>query len=143
MTHFRRQPERKTGPPSYWKLCDFSARFLEPIAEYTAGSIVSVMYWTDPEEERDFGALSPTRHPAFPRRSEAIRRYADRSGLDLSRLAYYQIFSGWKMACLLTGVTARLRAGASGGLGGSADVGPVFERIDWMLGDAERLAAEL
>jgi aminoglycoside phosphotransferase (APT) family kinase protein len=118
-----------------WELCTLG----DPVADF----VWSVMYWTDPEEERDFGALSPTRHPAFPRRSEAIRRYADRSGLDLSRLAYYQIFSGWKMACLLTGVTARLRAGASGGLGGSADVGPVFERIDWMLGDAERLAAKL
>jgi aminoglycoside phosphotransferase (APT) family kinase protein len=115
-----------------WELCTLG----DPVADF----VWSVMYWTDPGEERDFGSPSPTRHPAFPRRAEAIERYARRSGLDLSRLAYYQTFSWWKMACLLTGVAARLRAGASGGLGGSADVTPVLERIDWMLDEAERSA---
>ena len=116
-----------------WELCTLG----DPVADF----VWSVLYWSDPEDEFDFGSPSPTRHPAFPRRKEAIAMYAERSGLDLSRIGYYQAFSWWKMACLLEGVAARLRAGAAGGIGGDGQVDHVYERVDSMLKKAERAAS--
>ena len=75
-----------------WELCTLG----DPVADF----VWSVLYWTDPDEEHDFGSPSPTRHPAFPRREEAIALYAERSGFDLSGRAYYEAFSHWKMGCL-------------------------------------------
>lgn len=117
-----------------WELCTLG----DPVADF----VWSVLYWTDPEEESDFGSPSPTRHPAFPRRAEAIRMYEERSGFDLSGIDYYRAFSWWKMACLVEGVAARLRAGAAGGLGGGSDVDHVLARVDAMLENAVACAAE-
>ena len=86
---------------------------------------------------------SPTRHPAFPRRATAIEMYAERSGFDLSGLDYYRAFSWWKMACLIEGVAARLRAGAGGGLGASSNLDEVNDRVDWMLACAHAAADRL
>lgn len=108
-----------------WELCTLG----DPVADFCW----SALYWTNPEEETDFGSPSPTRHPAFPRREEAIQIYAERSGFDLSQLGYYRAFSWWKMACLLEGVAARLRAGAGGGAGAASGVDNVYKRVDAML----------
>jgi aminoglycoside phosphotransferase (APT) family kinase protein len=115
-----------------WELCTLG----DPVADFCW----SVLYWSDPEDEYDFGSPSPTRHPAFPRRAEAIEMYAIRSGLDLSAFDYYRTFSWWKMACLLEGVAARLRAGAGGGLGSASGVDEVYRRVDWMLECATKAA---
>lgn len=118
-----------------WELCTLG----DPVADFCW----SVLYWTDPEEDYDFGSPSPTRHPLFPRRAEAIEMYAERSGFDLSNFGYYRAFSWWKMACLVEGVAARLRAGAGGGLGSSSGVDEVLERVDWMLSNAVEAARDL
>jgi aminoglycoside phosphotransferase (APT) family kinase protein len=118
-----------------WELCTLG----DPVADFCW----SILYWTDPGEERDFGSPSPTRHPAFPRREEAISMYAERSGFDLSGLDYYRAFSWWKMACLVEGVAARLRAGAGGGLAASSNLDEVNERVDWMLACASAAAERL
>jgi len=118
-----------------WELCTLG----DPVADFCW----SVLYWTDPDEEHDFGSPSPTRHPAFPRRAQAIQMYAERSGFDLSRLDYYRTFSWWKMACLVEGVAARLRAGAGGGRGGSEGDDQIRERVDWMLANAVLVARDL
>lgn len=118
-----------------WELCTLG----DPVADF----VWSVLYWTDPDEEHDFGSPSPTRYPAFPRRAEAIEMYSDRSGFDLSALDYYRTFSWWKMACLVEGVAARLRAGAAGGLGGGSNVDHVLARVDSMLENAVACAADL
>lgn len=118
-----------------WELCTLG----DPVADFCW----SVLYWTDPDEPHDFGSPSPTRHPAFPRRAEAIAIYAERSGFDLSRLDYYRAFSFWKMGCLIEGVAARLRAGAGGGLGARSDPEEVTRRVDWMLAQATEAAETL
>jgi len=118
-----------------WELCTLG----DPVADFCW----SVLYWTDPDEERDFGSPSPTRHPAFPRRAQAIEMYAERSGFDLSRLDYYRAFSWWKMACLVEGVAARLRAGAGGGLTNPESGEDIYERVDWMLANAVLAARDL
>jgi len=118
-----------------WELCTLG----DPVADF----VWSVLYWSDPEDESDFGSPSPTRHPAFPRREEAIALYAERSGFDLSQIDYYRAFSWWKMACLVEGVAARLRAGAGGGLGGSEGADQVLKRVDSMLEQAVVAAGKL
>lgn len=118
-----------------WELCTLG----DPVADFCW----SILYWTDPGEERDFGSPSPTRHEAFPRRAEAVELYAQRSGFDLSRLSYYRAFSCWKMACLVEGVVARLRAGAGGGLSTSNNVDDTMNRVEWMLDSAAEAAADL
>jgi aminoglycoside phosphotransferase (APT) family kinase protein len=118
-----------------WELCTLG----DPVADFCW----SVLYWTNPGEATDFGSPSPTRHPAFPRREEAIEMYAKRSGFDLSSFDFYRAFSWWKMACLVEGVAARLRAGAGGGLGGSEGVDGVLQRVDNMLENAALAARDL
>ena len=115
-----------------WELCTLG----DPVADF----VWSILYWSDPADAADFGNPSPTRHPAFPRRAEAIALYAERSGFDLSYLDYYVTFSWWKMACLVEGVTARLRAGAGGGASSGGDLGAVLARIDAMLENARVVA---
>ena len=115
-----------------WELCTLG----DPVADF----VWSILYWSDPEDTADFGSPSPTRHVAFPRRAEAIRMYEERSGFDLSAYDFYVAFSWWKMACLIEGVVARLRAGAGGGLrGGSPE--EAMARVDWMI-ERARAAAE-
>jgi aminoglycoside phosphotransferase (APT) family kinase protein len=118
-----------------WELCTLG----DPVADF----VWSILYWSDPGDPHDFGSPSPTRHPAFPRRAEAIEMYARKSGLDLSQLDYYRAFSWWKMACLVEGVVARLRAGAGGGLGASANVDETMKRVEWMLDCAAEAAKDI
>lgn len=118
-----------------WEMCTLG----DPVADF----VWSVLYWSDPDDAFDFGSPSPTRHPAFPRREEAIALYAERSGFDLSERAFYESFSHWKMGCLIEGVAARLRAGAGGGLSSSGRSEDVEARADAMFDRAESLLASL
>jgi len=108
-----------------WELCTLG----DPVADF----VWSILYWSDPEDARDFGSVSPTRHKAFPRRAEVIELYADRSGFDLSHYDYYEAFSWWKMACLVEGSANRLRAGAGGGSSAQGNLNAALERVTWML----------
>ena len=114
-----------------WELCTLG----DPVADF----VWSMMYWSDPGEVGDFGSPSPTRQPNFPRRAEVVELYARRSGFDLSGFDYYVAFSWWKMACLVEGVVARLRAGAGGGMATSSPE-QVMERVDSMLERAAEAA---
>jgi aminoglycoside phosphotransferase (APT) family kinase protein len=76
----------------------------------------------------------------FVRRSEVARRYAERSGFDLSDLPYYTVFSWWKQACIVEGVYARRLAGATGGARQTTDPGDIARRVDAMLDHAAELA---
>ena len=118
-----------------WELCTLG----DPIADF----VWSIMYWTDPDEEYDFGSPSPTRHEPFPRRAEAVELYTQRSGLDLSHYDYYVAFSWWKMSCLVEGVVARLEAGAGGGMAGRSRADDARARVDFMLERAVEAAERL
>lgn len=113
----------------------------DPVADFGW----SIMYWSDPEDDVDFGSPAPTRNPAFPRRREVVELYAKRSGFDLSQLDYFAAFSWWKMACLVEGVVARLAAGAGGGLSerGGHDVEGTKRRVEGMLERARAAADRL
>jgi aminoglycoside phosphotransferase (APT) family kinase protein len=55
---------------------------------------------------------SPTRLPGYPTRAELAASYARQSGLDLERLPWYVAFGAFKLAVVLAGILARVRAGS-------------------------------
>lgn len=67
--------------------------------------------WTEPGDPVPFRTNAPTTLPGFPGREAMARRYAQRSGRDLSRLDYYIGFNRWKSAAIIHGVYARYIAG--------------------------------
>jgi aminoglycoside phosphotransferase (APT) family kinase protein len=71
-------------------------------------------YWELPEDEGGVNETAPSRAGGFPPREELIARYAERSGRDLSRLAYYRAFAAWRLACIIEGVYSRYQRGALG-----------------------------
>lgn len=117
-----------------WELCTLG----DPVADF----VWSILYWSDPGDVGDFGSPSPTRYENFPRRAEVVELYAKRSGFDLSHFDYYVAFSWWKMACLVEGVVARLRAGAGGGMAKSSP-DEAMARVDSMLACAREAARNL
>src|SRR5438034_10523099 len=54
--------------------------------------------WFELGEEYAFLASMPSRTPGFMTRAQAIARYAERSGRDVSRMPYYYVFGLFKMA---------------------------------------------
>ena len=91
-----------------WELCTIG----DPVADFAW----SLHYWGDPGERMYFIDATPTLYPGFGRRAEVARRYAGRTGFDLSHLPYYRVFSWWKMACIVEGSYGRQLAGAGGGM---------------------------
>jgi aminoglycoside phosphotransferase (APT) family kinase protein len=108
-----------------------------PIADFAW----SLQYWADPGDPLSFLTDPPTLNGIFVRRHEVARRYAERSGFDLSDLPYYAVFSWWKQACIVEGVYARRLQGATGGAGGTTDPEQVARRADQLFGRAHELAA--
>ncbi|NNE73510.1 MAG: phosphotransferase family protein, partial [Acidimicrobiales bacterium] len=100
-----------------WELCTLG----DPVADFAW----SVSFWSDPDQDWDFGSPSPTRHPAFARRTQVIERYAERSGYDLGEFPYYQAFCYWKMAAVTEGAAGRIRSGGGGGMSSGDATGPM------------------
>jgi aminoglycoside phosphotransferase (APT) family kinase protein len=75
-----------------------------------------LVYWYHADEEPVWRAAqhlpSPTRLPGFPRRPEVAGSYARASGLDLEQLPWYVSFGAFKLAVVLAGILARVRAGS-------------------------------
>jgi len=114
-----------------WELCTIG----DPIADFCW----SLMYWAAPGEANSWLQDPPTQAPGFCTRAEVARRYAQRTGFDLSQLAYYEAFSWWKMACLVEGVAARVKAGASGGMR-SGPYAEIEARADRYFARADELS---
>jgi aminoglycoside phosphotransferase (APT) family kinase protein len=62
--------------------------------------------WTDPGEEPVL-QVQAGGVENYPTRAELARRYADRSGRDLSALAYYECLALFKLAVILEGTYSR------------------------------------
>ncbi len=95
-----------------WEICTLG----DPLADLG----ILLVYWAEPEDETAalLGA-APTTAPGFATRADVLEAYARHSTLDLSDVNFYQAFGYWKLACILQGVYARYRAGATAGDQGS------------------------
>jgi aminoglycoside phosphotransferase (APT) family kinase protein len=89
-----------------WELCTLG----DPLADV---GYVGV-YWSDPGEDQ-LRANDPTGIDGFPTYEELIRRYAHRTGRDMSNIGYYRAFGAWRLAVISEGVYARYLQGAMGG----------------------------
>lgn len=74
-----------------------------------------MLYWRGPGEHPLSLIPGVTHLPGFPDREALMARYAQRSGADLTEMAFYQAFAHYKFAIIAQGVSARSRAGAMGG----------------------------
>ena len=57
-------------------------------------------YWTEATDtpERQFISQAPTSLSGFYTRAELVQRYAEKSGRDVSGIAFYETFALWKTA---------------------------------------------
>ena len=88
-----------------WELCTLG----DPLADL--GWLLH--YWELPADD-GVNEAAPTRAGGFSTRDEVVARYAQRSGRDLSHLAYYRAFAAWRLACIVEGVYSRYQRGALG-----------------------------
>lgn len=60
-------------------------------------------YWTQADDSpgRQSFAQAPTTLPGFYTRAEIVQRYAQRSGRDVSAIAFYETFALWKTAIVV------------------------------------------
>ena len=89
-----------------WELCTLG----DPLADVG----LLMVYWPDSGEEATSLGQPANLAPGFPGRDELRRRYAERSGRDLSELDFYVALGYWKLAIILEGVYARYSAGQYG-----------------------------
>jgi aminoglycoside phosphotransferase (APT) family kinase protein len=98
--------------------------------------------WPDPGEQLPPTTPGPSTVAGFPARAQLVRRYARRSGRDVSNLPYWVAFSRWRSACIGVGVRARYLAGHmaddgfAAGLLTSAEPGAAGGRV--VLAEAAR-----
>jgi aminoglycoside phosphotransferase (APT) family kinase protein len=84
------------------------------------------MYWPEPGATGASPAGGVTSGPVlslpgFPTRSEALARYAEKSGRDVSHLDFYAALAFFRLAVILEGIHARFLEGGT--------VGPGFETM--------------
>jgi aminoglycoside phosphotransferase (APT) family kinase protein len=106
-----------------WELCTLG----DPLADVG----LLMVYWPKSGEEATSLGQPANLAPGFPDRDELRRRYAERSGRDLTRLDFYVALGYWKLAIILEGVYARYTAGG---------YGKVDEGVEYFAKVVERLA---
>jgi aminoglycoside phosphotransferase (APT) family kinase protein len=89
-------------------------------------------YWSEASDDAVLAAarvMAPvTAGEGFPTRAQVVDRYAERTGLDVSGIEWYQAFAYFKLAVVCQGIAARAAGGAMLGSG---------------FDDAQRLVAPL
>ncbi|HSI79519.1 MAG TPA: phosphotransferase family protein [Solirubrobacterales bacterium] len=114
-----------------WELCTLG----DPLADVG----LLMIYWGSEDEQLTPLGEAPTLATGFPTREQAAKRYAERSGRDLSRLDFYLALGYWKLAIILEGVLARYTAGQYGEQDEAvAQFARVVERLAEAAGEAER-----
>lgn len=75
------------------------------------GLMLCYWTWAEAPQLRAHGALALTRQPGWYTRDQLIRRYAERSGRDVSRIGYYEVLGVFKLAVILQQIYYRFRRG--------------------------------
>lgn len=112
-----------------WDMCTVG----DPLTD--VGTLLSA--WFEPGETYAFLAAMPSQIPGFMTRKEAIARYGERSGVDVSRLPYYYVFGLFKMAGVVQQLYLRWHKGqtkdarmAGGEMVGEGLVGLAWKTIE-------------
>jgi aminoglycoside phosphotransferase (APT) family kinase protein len=86
-----------------WDMCTVGDPFTD------LGTLLSS--WIEPGDDYAFIAAMPSQVPGFMTRAEAIRRYGEQSGRDVSVMPYYYVFGLFKMAVIVQQLYARWHKG--------------------------------
>ena len=86
-----------------WDMCTLG----DPLADL--GTVIAM--WSDPGHAPVGTDPMPTRAPGFMGREDAVARYGERSGRDVSHLPYYDVFGTFKMAVVLQQIYYRYHQG--------------------------------
>jgi aminoglycoside phosphotransferase (APT) family kinase protein len=86
-----------------WDMCTVG----DPLADL--GTLLAL--WSNRGQAPAGTNPMPTQTPGFLSREEAVARYAERSGRDVSRAAWYDVFGTFKMAVVLQQIYFRFAKG--------------------------------
>jgi aminoglycoside phosphotransferase (APT) family kinase protein len=72
----------------------------------------ALAYWVQADDDRLFRAFrrQPTHLPGMLTRAEVVRRYADRSGLDVADWRFYEVYGLFRLAVIVQQIYARYAA---------------------------------
>jgi aminoglycoside phosphotransferase (APT) family kinase protein len=88
-----------------WDMCTQG----DPLADL--GYVLN--YWVEPGDDpawREIAAM-PTWRDGFPSRTEAIERYAARTGFDVAAIDWHQVFAAFKLAVIIQQIYIRFVRG--------------------------------
>jgi aminoglycoside phosphotransferase (APT) family kinase protein len=68
-------------------------------------------YWAEPGDEHPRTVLPEGAADPFPSRAELVERYAQRSGLAVDRIGWYEAFALWKTAVVVQQIYIRFKRG--------------------------------
>jgi aminoglycoside phosphotransferase (APT) family kinase protein len=87
-----------------WDMCTLG----DPLSD--VGALLT--YWSEPGDPEPLRAtaMMPT-DPRFPTRDELVRRYAERSGRDVSGIAFYHVLGLYRLAVIAAQIYFRFRKG--------------------------------
>ena len=114
-----------------WEICTLG----DPMADVG----LLMVYWNGPHDEASAWSNTVCTADGFLDRADLARRYAEKSGRDISQLDFYTAFAFWKLACIIEGVYARYLGGALGEKD-PAELEPFRLQVD---GAAQKAAAYL
>ncbi len=88
-----------------WEMCTIG----DPLID--VGLLLA--YWPRPDDPlaRQVTISSVTTHPGFYSRGEVLGRYVERTGADVSRIAFYEVFALYKLCVVLEQIYCRFVRG--------------------------------
>ena len=98
---------------------------------------ILLAYWihTAPAAQRD-SLTTVTRRPGWFTRAEILERYGGRTGTDLSRIEFYEVFAVFKLAVVLQQIFYRYHRGQTD----DARFANLDKRVEWLAHIAKALA---
>ena len=87
-----------------WDMCTIG----DPLSDL--GNVLAL--WMEPGDPPPIGSsIMQTAHPGFPTRAELVSRYAERTGRDVSHVAWYHAFNYFRYAVIAQQIYARFKRG--------------------------------
>lgn len=109
----------------------------DPLADFA----YALNAWAEPSDPMASRSDAATAISGFSSRADLVGYYADRTGADLSDLAYYRAYNALKTACIIHGVYARYQRGQKSTDG--VDLELLHDRIGSSIGLAEEHASSI